>query len=115
MKNYLLEKLARIEPQNGYDVRAIFVDGFQAEIDLAPLLERGPLYASWRDPAAFRALTVSRHGVPEWRDNLDLSPAALRSWCEAGRVLSPEETDAWIEQRSELAEPELTREPLRAG
>jgi len=46
-----------------------FTDGFAAEIDLAPLLDWGPLYEPLRDEANFRKVTVSPHGVPEWVDD----------------------------------------------
>ena len=58
------------------------------------LLQNEPL----RDEANFRKVTVSPHGVPQWvDDDFDLSPGALRAWCEMGKVVSLDETDKWID------------------
>jgi hypothetical protein len=72
------------------------------------LLEEGPIFAPWRDVEFFARVRLE-HGVPVWSDELDLSPGSLRAWCEAGRVLSSEETDAWVAQRAE-PESALVRE-----
>lgn len=93
--------LAHLEPLEGYRVRATFADGFTGEVDLAPLLDTGPIFAAWRDAEYFRAVQIVC-GVPEWSDALDLSPASLRAWCEAGRFLDYADTDAWIAQHSEI-------------
>jgi hypothetical protein len=100
MRNYLQEKLREALPLEGYRLRITFLDGFSGEVDLAPLLDEGPLYEPLRDLQCFRAVKISRHGVPEWPDDFDLSPGALRAWCEAGRLLSVDETDQWVEQHS---------------
>ena len=94
---YLLEKISAIEPLGGYRVQVAFPDGFAASVDLAPLLSEGPIFDPWRDPKFFAAVRVD-HGVPVWSDELDLSPGSLRAWCEAGRVLSHDETDDWVAQ-----------------
>jgi hypothetical protein len=100
MQNYFAEKVRVIRPLEGRRVRVTFDDGFEAEVDLAPLLDEGPLYQPLRDENSFRAVTVSRHGVPVWPDDFDLSPGSLRAWCEAGRLLSIEATDQWVEAHS---------------
>jgi len=99
---YLTEKLAKFEAAAGYWVRLEFEDGFKAELDLSSLLDEGPLFAPWRDPAVFSAVKLCR-GVPVWSDDLDLSPGALRAWAEAGRVLSVDETDEWVARNSHPA------------
>jgi len=100
MRNYLLEKLSALQPLGGHRIRLTFRDGFTAEIDLAPLLDRGPLYEPLRDH--FNSVHLE-DGVPVWLDDYDFSPAALRAWCEAGRVLSIEETDEWVTRNSKPA------------
>lgn len=103
--NYLTETITAIEPLGrGYGVRATFSDGFTGEVDLAPLLDCGPIFQSLRDPAFFRRVKVGLHGIPEWSDELDLSPGSLRAWCEAGQFMDFEQTDAWIAQRSAARE-----------
>jgi hypothetical protein len=98
--NYLTLKVARIETLGGYRLRVSFTDGFAATVDLAPLLDEGPIFAPWRDAGFFARVRVER-GVPVWSDDLDLSPGSLRAWCEAGRVLSVAETDAWVARHAE--------------
>lgn len=104
MRNYLKEKLREAIPLEGHRLRVTFTDGFSREVDLAPLLKEGPLYEPLRDLQNFRAVTISRHGVPQWPDDFDLSPGALRAWCEAGKLLSVEETDQWVEAHSAVPE-----------
>jgi hypothetical protein len=100
MQNYLKERLREAIPLQGHRLRVTFNDGFSGEVDLTPLLDEGPLYEPLRDPQNFCAVTISSHGVPQWPGDFDLSPGALRAWCEAGRLLSVEETDNWVEQHS---------------
>jgi hypothetical protein len=100
MENYFTEKVRSIRPLDGRRVRVTFADGFEGEVDLALLIDEGPLYEPLRDEENFRAVTVSRHGVPEWPGDFDLSPGSLRAWCEVGRLLSLEETDQWVDAHS---------------
>jgi hypothetical protein len=51
--NYLSEKDARIETAGGYRMKVTFRDGFAATVDLAPLLDEGPIFARWRYAAFF--------------------------------------------------------------
>ena len=103
MNRYLTEKVTAIQPLDGCRLRVTFADGFIGEADLAPLLDAGPIFAPWRDPGFFRRVNVVC-GVPEWGDDLDLSPGSLRAWCEAGRFLDYDETDAWIAEHSNPAQ-----------
>jgi hypothetical protein len=101
LNNYLSQTVTAIATTgSGYRIRATFSDGFTGEVDLAPLLGCGPIFESLRDPAFFRRVKVSSYGVPEWSDELDLSPGSLRAWCEAGQFMDYEQTDAWIAQHS---------------
>ena len=73
---------------DGFAVKLAFSDGYSAEMDLAPALAPG-------DP--LRDMSVFLQGKPngltiEWPGGIDFCPDALRAWCEAGKVLSPEET-----------------------
>ena len=103
MNRYLTEKVTAILPLGGHRLRVTFADGFTGEADLAPLLDTGPIFAPWRDEAFFKSVRAVC-GVPEWGDDLDLSPGSLRVWCEAGRFLDYAETDAWIAEHSEAAQ-----------
>ena len=101
--NYLLEKVALLQPQGGCRVHVQFADGFTGTVDLTGLLDAGPIFEPLRDPAFFAGVRLER-GVPVWSDALDLSPGTLRAWCEAGRLLSDEETDAWIATHSHASQ-----------
>jgi hypothetical protein len=98
MKNYYEERVSHIRPLDGRRVQVVFSDGFQGDVDLAPLIDKGPLYEPLRSDESFRAVTVEG-GVPVWPGDFDLSPGTLRAWCEAGRFMDWEETDAWISRR----------------
>jgi hypothetical protein len=96
MNRYLTEKVRSIEPLGSYRLRVTFTDGFAGSADLEPLLETGPIFDPWRDTDFFQHGWRIVCGVPEWGDDLDLSPGSLRAWCEAGHFMDFEETDAWI-------------------
>jgi hypothetical protein len=105
MKNYYEQQVAAVQSLGGYRLRVTFDDGFAAEIDLSPLVGRGPIYEPLRDVEFFQRVKVSAEwGVLEWAEDLELSPGSLRAWCEAGRVMNHDETDAWIEQHTLPAE-----------
>lgn len=101
MTNYYLQTLATAEPCGAGRLYVVFSDGFAAQIDLQPWIARGGIRAGLADSGLFHCVTVNEFGAPEWPGEIDLSPGTLRAWCEAGRVLTKEETDAWIEQHSE--------------
>jgi hypothetical protein len=99
MKNYYEEKVTAIRPLDGRRVHVVFYDGFEGEVDLSPLVGRGPLYEPLRSDESFKAVIVE-HGVPVWPEDFDLSPGTLRVWCEVGHFLDWEETDQWIDEHS---------------
>jgi hypothetical protein len=97
-KDYYLQKVTAVEVLEDYRVRVMFADGFSCSVDLRPLLGCGPIFEPLRDPDFFRKVGVSKiWGVLEWPGEIDLSPGSLRAWCEAGRFMNHDETDAWIE------------------
>lgn len=98
MESYFTEEVRTAKPLGGHRLALAFADGFDAEINLAPLLDWGPLYEPLRDETNFQRVTVSPHGVPQWvDDDFDLSPGTLRAWSEIGKVVSLAETDKWID------------------
>ena len=100
MKDYLTERLQAARPLGGHRLHLTFIDGYEAEIDLSPILDWGPIYESIRDPEAFSRVTV-RYGVPEWPNDFDFSPGTLRAWCEIGKILNLDETDKWMREHCE--------------
>jgi hypothetical protein len=103
MENYLTEELQAAQPLGGHRLRLTFADGFQAEIDLAPILDWGQVYEPIQNPDNFAKVTVN-DGVPEWPGDFDFSPGTLRVWCEAGKIMSLDETDEWLRQHSGIHE-----------
>ena len=98
MNQYFGQRVTAVEALGGYLLRVSFADGFVGEIDLSPLVGRGPIFEPLRDVDFFQRVKVSPDwGVLGWSDDLDLSPGALRAWCEAGRFMDYEDTDKWIE------------------
>ena len=77
----------------GSNVNLSFSDGYSANLDLAPCLAPDdPL----RNPLLF--LQGRTNGLTvEWPGGIDFCPDVLRVWCEAGKVLSPQETAAALE------------------
>ena len=99
LSSYYEQNVSAVESLGGYRLRVTFGDGFTAEIDLSALVGRGPIYEPLRDIGFFQRVKVNPEwGVLEWSDDLELSPGSLRVWCEAGKILSHDETDAWIER-----------------
>jgi hypothetical protein len=97
MTNYYLQKLTSISSSEGHIVEASFAgDGFTGKVDLRPWIQRGGVRAALADRALFEQVFVNEFGAPEWPGEIDLSPGTLRAWCEAGRVLTKEETGAWV-------------------
>ncbi|MCK9590132.1 MAG: DUF2442 domain-containing protein [Terrimicrobiaceae bacterium] len=86
-------RITGINILHGFAMKLTFSDGFSAEIDLGPALAPDdPL----RDPALF--LQGKPNGLTvEWPGGIDFCPDVLRVWCEAGKVLSPQETAAYFE------------------
>lgn len=104
MNRYYDERITAAQPLGGHTLHITFEDGFSATIDLAPLLDRGPIFGPLRDPAFFACVVVLQDwGTVEWPGGPDLSPGSLRAWCEAGKVMDYDETDAWIERHAVAA------------
>ena len=102
--NYYLQTLTCARPGDGFSLSIVFSDGFAATLDLAPWIARGGIRARLADPALFTQVQINEFGVCEWPGEIDLSPGSLRAWCEAGRVLTKEETDAWIAAHSSASQ-----------
>jgi hypothetical protein len=70
-------------------VRLEFEDGLAATIDLAPLLARGGVFTSLRDPVVFSALEIGERGhTLVWHDHegdpIDLCADALWLMAHSG-------------------------------
>ena len=102
--NYYLQKLTRITTPGAHSIEAAFDDGYIARLDLLSWIQRGGIRAPLADTAIFSKVSVNEFGAPEWPGGIDLSPGTLRAWCEAGEVLTREQTDAWITSHSRPAQ-----------
>ena len=103
--NYYQQRVTKVEPLGGYRLRVTFADGFTGEVELAPLLNCGPIFQPLRDRDFFARVSVEKDfGSLIWPGDLDLSSGSLRAWCEAGRFMDYEETDAWVEQHTSTPE-----------
>ena len=71
-----LVRVQQIEPLDKFQVRLIFSDGTQKELDLEPYLH-GPIFESIRtDPSLFRAMKVEG-GTVAWENGADIDPDVL--------------------------------------
>lgn len=78
--------------------RRIFVrypDGLGTELDFTGYFEqhRGPVTLPLLEDDVFEEAFLD-HGVLTWPTGYDVSPEVLRLWCERGRILSEDETNA---------------------
>jgi hypothetical protein len=72
--------ITAVEPLTGHWVRLTFADGAVHEVDLAPLLAAGGVFAPIRDDrAVFEAVSVDpeSHTIC-WPGDIDLDPYGLR-------------------------------------
>jgi hypothetical protein len=105
MNQYYEQTVTAAKPLGGHRLRVTFADGFSAEIDLEALLGRGPIFEPLRDPDFFARVGVEEgFGCLIWPGDLDLSSGSLRAWCEAGKFMDYDETNAWIKQHAVAAE-----------
>jgi hypothetical protein len=87
--------------RNNGDHRLAFAydDGLVAELDFASYLNdrHGPMVEPLAEPGFFAQAFID-HGVLTWPNGYDICPDVLRAWCEAGRILPREETEARLFQ-----------------
>ena len=83
----------------GCRLRVAFADGYTGEVDLAGLFSTsaGSLVEALRDPREFTRVTVS-NGTIVFPNGYDICPDVLRYYCEEGRVMSRNQTDAAFRQ-----------------
>jgi hypothetical protein len=70
-----------------------YADGLVALLDFAPFFveRRGPLVEPLKSASGFATAHID-HGALTWATGYDVCPDVLRSWCERGRICSPDET-----------------------
>jgi len=79
------------------DFRIAFTyeDGLVGELDFKSHVEalKGPVAEPLGDESFFGQAFID-HGVVTWPNGFDICPDVLRFWCEQGRVLPEDETNA---------------------
>lgn len=70
-----------------------YEDGLTTELDFSDYLNgrRGPMIEPLGEERFFAQAFID-HGVLTWPNGYDVCPDVLRSWAEAGRILSQHET-----------------------
>ena len=70
-----------------------YEDGLTTELDFSDYLNgrRGPMIEPLGEGRFFAQAFID-HGVLSWPNGYDVCPDVLRSWAEAGRILSQHET-----------------------
>ena len=86
-------RLRTIRHNGDYQLAFAYDDGLVAELDFASyvIARSGPMIEPLGDPKYFAQAFID-HGVLTWPHGFDVCPDILRAWCEAGRILSREET-----------------------
>ena len=74
-------------------------DGLTAELEFSSYSNgrKGPMIEAMADETFFSQAFID-HGVLTWPNGYDVCPDVLRAWCEAGRILSRDETGALLAQ-----------------
>ena len=78
-----------------HELELTFGDGYVGRVALKELLW-GPVFEPLKDADYFRHVKIEDDTI-RWPNEADFCPDVLRCWCEAGRILSQEETDACFE------------------
>ncbi len=71
-------RLNKAEPIHDYVVRLTYADGLTADVDLAYIVEMGPVFEDLRKPEVFRRLRASRAAnTVIWPNGADIAPESL--------------------------------------
>lgn len=76
-----MNTVVKVIPQAGNRLMLTFADGFQAEVDLQPLLNKG-IALQVADPDLFVKVATEPGGGISWPNGFDLCPEFLRELAE---------------------------------
>ena len=60
----------------GYRLHICYPDGVEGEVDLSRFVGKG-VFALWKDPQAFNAVTIGDGGEIRWNDTVDMCSDSL--------------------------------------
>jgi len=99
-------RITAVEPRGAHLLHLRFRDGAEFDLDFLPLLRRetgGSLTDPLLSPEEFQKVRLD-YGTLVFSTGYDICPDVLRLWCERGRPLSREETDAYFRDALTRAE-----------
>lgn len=83
-----------ISYRHNYVFRIVFDNGMTGDVDLAPYLDRGPIFAPLRDLRYFQSARVG-NGTISWPNGADIAPETLYEKIEtANQALQPTLADS---------------------
>ncbi len=85
-------KITHVYALGGKRLALRFDDGHRANLDFSALAFEG-ITASLAEDSYFQRVRVEGSTIA-WPNDYDICPDVLRLWCDQGRVLTDEETNA---------------------
>jgi hypothetical protein len=83
----MIVDVTRVEVLKDYRLRLEFDDGTAGEVDISELVRFDGVFASLRDPEAFRQVRVDEElGTIVWPNGADLDPFVLHEWAQGRRI-----------------------------
>jgi hypothetical protein len=83
----MIVDVTRVEVLKDYRLRLEFDDGTAGEVDISELVRFAGVFASLRDPEAFRQVRVDEElGTIVWPNGADLDPFVLHEWAQGRRI-----------------------------
>lgn len=97
-----LYRITDVQPEQGFELRMAWEDGYTALVDLTRTLHTFKVFSRHREnPELFRSVHVADDGWSiEWADGMDLGTDELRRLAleQAGESMSPGAFRAWMER-----------------
>jgi hypothetical protein len=89
-------RIAAIEAQPGYRLKVTWQDGGEAVVDMTGVVHRQAYFASLKDEAAFRQVTVIDYGTGiEWANGIDYSADSIEVMAGEQTAMTADQFRAW--------------------
>lgn len=69
-------RLLKVAPLSGFRLAVQYSDGTAGTVDLSDLADRG-VFAAWREPGVFDAVSIGANGQLKWSDAIELCGDAV--------------------------------------